>query len=168
MDLRLIIIRLDKFAARALVYGPATSVKHVVKFGQAFELMFGNAGGCSFQYRVFNNYCAFTRPKIGLTIVILNLIRICFREATVLHARKSGVCMMLVLNSTEVWNIQGSSFVSKILNFWQICYSVNKSAFVNDLVSDILSCGGAGCGNVADLTICTVFCGNLRLTYVEI
>ena len=61
----------------------------------------------------------------------------------------------------------GSSSVSEIPNSLQICFSVSESASVQDNVGDILGCGGAGCGNVAEHSICRVFRGHLRLTCVE-
>ena len=42
-----------------------------------------------------------------------------------------------------------------------------KSASVHDKVGDIPGCGGAGCGNVAEKSICRVICGHLCLTCVE-
>ena len=96
-----------------------------------------------------------------------HLIRVFFRQATALRGRDSGVWRTSACNWAGGWSIQGSSSVSEIPKSLQICSSVCESAFVHDIVCDISGCGGAVCGNFAEHSICRVFCGNLRLTCVE-
>ena len=127
----------------------------------------GSAGCSSFWYRPFGNLGAFIRPRIGLTVAFFNLIRVFFGQADTLRGRDSGVCRTSVGNWTGVWGIQWSSSVSEIPKSLQSCSSVSESASVQAKVGDIPSCGGAGCGNVAEHSICRVFRGHLRLTCVE-
>ena len=133
----------------------------------ALERLFGYAGGCSFWYRPFGYLGAFIRPRIGLTVAFFDLIRVFLGKATALRGFDFGVCRKSVGNWTGVWGIQRSSSVSEIPKSLQICSSVSECASVQNKVGDIRSCGCAGCGNVAEHSICRVFRGHLRLTCVE-
>ena len=155
-------------ASGAHVHVAATAVKHIVGLGHSLCLLSVSAGGCSFLYRPFGNLGAFIRPRIGLTAVFVDLIRVFCRQATALRGRDSGVWKTSAWNWAGWWSILGSNSVSEIPKFLQICSSVSESASVHDIVGDIPGCGGAGCGNVAKHSICRVFCGHLRLTCVEI
>ena len=73
----------------------------------------------------------------------------------------------LLETGPEDESYRGPAHVSEIPKFLQICSSVSESASVHDIVGDIPGCGNAGCTNVAEHSICRVFCGHLRLTCVE-
>ena len=86
------IVGFVEVASNALVHDAATAVEDVVGLGNSLCLLSVSAGGCSFLYRSFGNLGAFIRPRIGLTAVFDDLIRVFFRQATPLRSRDSGVC----------------------------------------------------------------------------
>ena len=151
----------------ALVYVAAAGVEHIVRLGHALELLSGHAGGCSLCYSPFGNLGAFIRPRIGLTVAVFDLVRVFLGQATVLRKFDSNVCRKFVGNWSGVWGIHGFSFFSEIPKSLRICSSVSESVSVQANVNNISGYGGAGCGNVAEHSICRVFRGHLLLTCVE-
>ena len=167
MLLWLQIIGFVKVAKGALFHVAETVVEHVVRLRHALELLSGNAGGCMFWYHPLGNLGAFIRPSIGFTLAFLDLISVFIKQAA-LRGRHYGVCKTSGWDLAGNWGIQGSSSVSEIPKSLQICFSVGESASVQHKVGDIPGCGGAGCCNVAEHSICRVLSGHLGLTCVEI
>ena len=162
-----LIVGVVEVASSALVHVAATAVEDVVWLGHSLFCFSVSAGACSFWNRPFSNLNAFICPRIGLTAIFVDLIRVYFKQATALRGLDSGVWKTSAWNWAGEWSIQSSRSVSEIPKSLQICSSVSESASVYEIVGNIPGCVGAGCTNVAKHSICRVFCGHLRLTCVE-
>ena len=87
----LLIIDFALFSSSALVQVEATAVEDVFGIAHIIRLLSISAGGYSFWYRPFSNFGAFIRPRIGLTAIFVDLIRVFFGQSAAWRGCDTGV-----------------------------------------------------------------------------